>query len=158
MTFALQESEPPPADGLRALALGPIPRLFPASGGGSPAPVPLRIVPKNYRNQSLRELKLASQKDSVYKQFRSFILPSIFLIAASAVQAAPVNVESIFTGGIFGNFNFQYNSAAPGLKLQSVKFELQAPLFTDPSFTAPGSLLPLPFLVSNGAALRASWE
>jgi len=80
-----------------------------------------------------------------------FLLPSLALIA-SALQAAPVAVDSQFTGGVFGSFNLNYTSGAAGLKLQQVTIDLQSPLFADPTFSGPGALLPLPFSGISGAA------
>jgi hypothetical protein len=81
----------------------------------------------------------------------------IFALAAAAtlstgLQAAPVAVNSGFQGGVFGAFTVNYAAGDPGLQLQQVRFDLQNPLFTDPTFTPPGALLPLPFLSLTGAA------
>jgi hypothetical protein len=80
-----------------------------------------------------------------------FLLLSLALIA-STLQAAPVAVDSQFTGGVFGAFNLNYTSGAAGLKLQEVTIDLKSPLFADPTFSGPGALLPLPFSGISGAA------
>jgi hypothetical protein len=53
---------------------------------------------------------------------------------------------------VFGSFNLNYTGGATGVKLQQVTIDLKSPLFADPTFTSPGSLLPLPFGVTTGAA------
>lgn len=86
------------------------------------------------------------------KYIRLFFFSVLAFIGTSAAQAASVSVQSDFTGGVFGDFDINYNGAPAGLRLQSLRFDLQSPLFADPTFSSPGSLLPLPFLSMSGAA------
>ena len=79
-------------------------------------------------------------------------LPALVLFIGSTRQAAPVTLDSRYDGGVFGSFRLEYSSGAPGLQLQQVTVDLESPLFLDPTFLPPGSLLPLPFLQGSGAA------
>lgn len=73
-------------------------------------------------------------------------------ILPTQLQAAPVVLESTFTGGLYGAFNLQYDSTATDVQLLSVKFDLSPTLYVDPTFVPPGALLPLPFIPYSGAA------
>lgn len=83
--------------------------------------------------------------------FRKFLLPT-FALMAWTLQAAPVSLDSQYVGGVFGSFNLNYTAGASGLKLQQVTIDLKSPLFADPTFSAPGALLPLSFSGVSGAA------
>jgi hypothetical protein len=80
------------------------------------------------------------------------MLSAAALLMPATLPAVSVTLTSDFTGGLYGNFNLQYDSPAAGLQLQSVTFDLQSPLYTDPTFTSPGALLPFPFVSFGGAA------
>lgn len=81
-----------------------------------------------------------------------FAVIALGLLGLSAAQAAPINLNATFLGGVFGSFNINYVSGATGLQLQEVRIDLQSPLFTDPTFAPPGALLPRPFLSVTGAS------
>jgi hypothetical protein len=66
--------------------------------------------------------------------------------------AATVSVDAQFIGGVFGNFNIDYATGDPAIQLQQITVELKSPLFTDSSFSPPGSLLPFAFTPLAGAA------
>jgi hypothetical protein len=82
--------------------------------------------------------------------FHSAVLVASALLTAAAGQAAPVIVQGDFFGGAFGTFDVGYSSPGAGPKLQSVQFDLQPPLFVDPTFSWPGWLLPASFNVIAG--------
>lgn len=94
---------------------------------------------------------------------RLLYLPLVLAAAAVAAPTAahadtlPLGANVLFTGGVFGNFNIT-NTSAPGAEIAQVKINLvnkspSAPgqLFFDPTFAAPGALLPLPFAPLFGA-------
>ena len=83
------------------------------------------------------------------RQFLAFAFATC--AATSALQAAPVSATSLFIGGVGGTFTVAYQSGATDLKLQEVRFELESPIYLDPSFAAPGATLPVPFLPILGA-------
>jgi hypothetical protein len=84
------------------------------------------------------------------------LLAIVLSIAAfttgSTAQAASVTVEGDFTGGLFGNFNIQYNSSSPGVMLKSLTFDLEPSVFLDSTLTPPGFTLPLAFSGTRGGA------
>lgn len=79
-------------------------------------------------------------------------ISAVVILGSSLSFAAPVSVNSGFAGGFFGSFSVDFTGAPAGLTLQSLKFDLQSPLFADPTFFPPGALLPQALNATSGAA------
>jgi hypothetical protein len=86
------------------------------------------------------------------QQLRLLFFSVFAAITPTQLLAVPVTLEGDFTGGLYGAFNLQYDSAPAGLRLQSVTFDLASPLYLDPTFAPPGAALPLAFLSLSGGA------